>query len=463
VPATLNGNRLLLPPEIIAELDLEQGDLLAFVQRKEAVVLKKVGVQEQAGGCARIVDRETARQITRVAQTSPLPAQLLPALQAQYGDASLRYDVRTYLAGRPTLAAWKARKLIGSDGPDDGALREELAQVRLREQDEDGSWGGDVVRTARALRELGELGLASDAREVRAGVDWLLARPQSSANPGMFFLTDELVAKQAAVVESRAQGKGGRFREIKKSEQRLVMAGDDLINMPCGPRIMWPNALAIEALLGLGYEGQPRVRAALELMVTRDWCECGYQHGLSSWRDTKPVTDEQIAQFESECMAEYRYGGLRNVADLVKMDVTAKARVVHRREDGVDVYFLAMADHIQGCEAITTRAMSQVKDTRMRRFAEAHLWRFASRQRADGTFPPERYGSGFTREGLLQLFARYDHPVSKVVIVRSLPWIVEIQNADGSWGEGPRKDAATLAVLTALRVASAYLPHGLLS
>ena len=92
-----------------------------------------------------------------------------------------------------------------------------------------------------------------------------------------------------------------------------------------------------------------------------------------------------------------------------------------------------------------------------RRFAEAHLWRFAGfqledgGQRSAGKFPEERYGSGFSQIGILEAVARYDHPASRVILLRALPWIVDAQNNDGSWGGGSRKDVETLAVVRVLR------------
>jgi hypothetical protein len=95
----------------------------------------------------------------------------------------------------------------------------------------------------------------------------------------------------------------------------------------------------------------------------------------------------------------------------------------------------------------------------MRRFAEAHLWRFASRQHApDGAFASESYGTGFDQIGILEAVSRYDHPASKVMVLRALPWIVAAQNEDGSWGEAPTQDVSTLAVLRALSTICGYLP-----
>jgi hypothetical protein len=149
------------------------------------------------------------------------------------------------------------------------------------------------------------------------------------------------------------------------------------------------------------------------------------------------------------------------------MDLTRKTglrllRAAHSVEGTTDVYALHMPIHFQGCEVITTRAMSRVRDPTMRRFAESHLWRFASRQHApNGAFVHEKHGyCENSQPALLQVFAAYDHPASRVAIMRSLPWVVETQNGNGSWGEEPVCDAATFAVLGALDRAQDWLPSG---
>ena len=106
-------------------------------------------------------------------------------------------------------------------------------------------------------------------------------------------------------------------------------------------------------------------------------------------------------------------------------------------EQATKAYELEIDRHIQGCEFITTRSLASVRDAELRRFAEAHLWRFAGIQLADGLFPAERYGSGFGQIGILEAFARYPHhPITPVVILKSLPWLVAAQREDGSWSQG---------------------------
>ena len=55
------------------------------------------------------------------------------------------------------------------------------------------------------LQLLIDLGLTQDDKAVRDAANWLLARPQSEHNPGMFFGHDALVAEQAQIVAQREQ------------------------------------------------------------------------------------------------------------------------------------------------------------------------------------------------------------------------------------------------------------------
>ena len=82
---------------------------------------------------------------------------------------------------------------------DDVQLREQLTRERAGLQEDDGSWAHDPMLTARTIRELCELG-GTGSEPVERGAAWLLERPESEANPGMFFVTDRLVDRQAEIL-----------------------------------------------------------------------------------------------------------------------------------------------------------------------------------------------------------------------------------------------------------------------
>ncbi|UCD44682.1 MAG: hypothetical protein JSV27_11305 [Candidatus Bathyarchaeota archaeon] len=468
VEVPIRGRGIVLPIEAIARLGLEKGGLVGFVQRPGAIAVKRVELEEEGADFSSLFDLETPTVITRRVETNPLPEELLPALIERNRDLKLNHELEGFLKGRQTLEALKTREILGVPENSDTELREALTAQRLDKQESDGSWGGGVTATARMLREMAELDLNRDDPGVKSAAAWLLSRPESPHNPGMFFLRDELVGEQVELVERRTKQKTGsrpRFRKLLASENKLVAQGDPMIKKACGPRIMWPNSIVVEALLKAGYEDDERVQANLGMLSHGHWCECGYQHGRSGWRESRgTLTDEEITNLERKFINQYRFGhpGLSSLEELAEKDLAHKVgpklpRVSETEEDGVRRYPLYREGQVQGCELLTARALHLTKDERLRRLVEAYLWRLAAVQREDGRFHyigrSGRYVNNVFHEqqpGMLEFFARFDHPVSHVVIHRSLPWIVENQNEDGSWGQEPHRDVATLAVVRAL-------------
>lgn len=454
IPVAKN-NRIRLPKAALGKLAITEKSLVGIVQRRKAVAIKKFEVAEKEGGRARVVDLETTHRITRMAETNPMPEKLLPKLRSQYKDFELRHDVKGFLKGRRTFEAWEARKTLGIAEPSDEDLRKELIMERLGNQRNDGSWEGEVTVTARNLIELADLGMRNDANRIRLAVNWLTRRPQSSEHPGMFFAIDELVREQEGLMIDTREKEGSRK---KQDLLKLARKMDDLIGRPpCGLRMMWPTCLVLEALSRLGYERDERLERAQLTLISGRWCEA---HRLHRYRRNQceltvkelPMIGE-IERVERECIEQYRYGGVSGLKELETKYLASKMgekmmRAAHSSAGGVDAYPLRMPRRLQGCELRITRALSHVSDEKIRRLGEAHLWRFAGRQHSiDGSFVQKGH------EKYLEIFARYDHPVSKVVIMRSIPWIVNNQNQDGSWGARSDKDSSTLAVINALRLA----------
>jgi hypothetical protein len=178
-----------LPECALRRLGAQTGSHLAIVARQNAVAVKMVTVEERVGPPAELVDVETPFTLTRLVRAPPMPAQLLPQLRDEYRGCRLGGSIASFLAGRATLEAWKARGLLGVSDSDDAALRDALIEERVGSQATDGSWQGQVTRTARSLRELHDLDLAREDGPVARGAEWLLEQPESEHNPGMFFLS----------------------------------------------------------------------------------------------------------------------------------------------------------------------------------------------------------------------------------------------------------------------------------
>lgn len=460
-PAELRGGGVILPEDVLKTLQIEGGSSLATVQRDGAVALKKIVLEEKDGLQAQITDVETPLQITRVATTNLPPGQLLAALQKKYAGKKLKADVRKFLKGRQALAAWQARKLLDCPDADDARLQKQLIAERLARQEADGSWEGKVPTTARILKELAELGVSPRRKEAKAAAEWLLARDESPVNLGMFFLSDELVALQKKRLREHA-----RFRDRKDKEIRLAVEGHDLFRNCCGQRIMWPNAVVLDALIRMGYEKHPRVQTALKTTAVIRWCECGAQHGIGkvdnmpSPAEIEKRVDAVIAQMTARGSSEYRYGGLNGPEDVLRCTLP---RISHKAVRGKDVYTLVMPWYVDTCGLISMRAFAGIKDSRLRKRAEAGLGWLVGLQQPDGRIDcPRNFEFLHSADVVfLSTLAMFDHPISRVGIMRYAPWIVANQNRDGSWGDEEHKDAATLAMLQTLVAARDYLPKGM--
>lgn len=98
------------------------------------------------------------------------------------------------------------------------------------------------------------------------------------------------------------------------------------------------------------------------------------------------------------------------------------------------------------------KALSLARDREIGKLTDCQVWDFAGLLNIDDERITNVSGHRLTDRVvfMLQLFSRSELPVARLVIARLLPWIVRSQNEDGSWGEEPVKDAATLAVVSAL-------------
>ena len=116
----------------------------------------------------------------------------------------------------------------------------------------------------------------------------------------------------------------------------------------------------------------------------------------------------------------------------------------------------------EGCNIIMVRALNRTKNEKMKKILELYLWRYAGLQNfKDGTFSlnPHRIFTDI-QIVFLQIFLNYNQPISKVVILRALPWIIKNQNKDGSWGTELAKDTTTFTILSALLSLGEDLPSG---
>ena len=470
IPIELDSkNRICLSNEVLNILEVKRKTQVGLVERGNAVAIKAFKIAEEQGDCAGVIDIETDHNIVRKVETNPEVEQFLPILVERCRDTKLRYDVRAFLKERKNLQAWQARRALGSKEKSDKQLRQSLIEDRLNRQHKNGSWENHVPVTARNLSELADLGMTRKDGKIQKAIDWLIDRPQSKYNPGIWFATDELIREQAQVIKRRKQHKGKslreRFNQRKAEEVNLIRAGEPLAFKPCGPRISWPTALVLEALLKLGCENLERVQTALQtLAINPIWCDNSYQHGLSEWKRTKPPPMEALDVFIKYSIQSFKYGGICDLQELSRADMCHQPfhmrRVAQFSSRKGREYPLKMPNADLGCKIMMIRALNKVKNRILKKITEIYLWNYAGLQNnEDGSFNanPERTFTDLQLV-LLQIFSRYNHPVTRLVILRALPWILNNQNKDGSWGKEPYKDVATLAVVHSCVGLGDYLP-----
>ena len=273
------------------------------------------------------------------------------------------------------------------------------------------------------------------------------------------------MAQQERIAQLRSQGKKApELRTRNRNEMRQVARGNALYRMACAPRTMWPNAFATGALVNLGYEKHARVQRGLEMLLRGGWCGCGVPGAETLGREvTLADLDDRVRTWAGR----FRYGGLSDPSDLLKMDLTRKSgirmpRVSREARDGHERFVLRLPDDIGPCALVTAQALYRAKGKRIRKRLESSLWNFACQQNVpDGAVSYTRnaicFGSTY-QPAVLDTFARYDYPMCEAAIMKALPWIHQQQNSDGSWGAEDDRDAATGAVVSALARVQHLLP-----
>jgi hypothetical protein len=450
--------KVQIPEYLLQKLGISGKATICFIQRSNAVAIKRFDIKKVESDYPRIIDIETSYVVTRQVETIGDPVNIFEKLETEKNLLNIKINPIKYWNDQYTFNGWKARQIFDIENDNDKELKLELIQQRLSSQSENGSWKNELPHTAKVLIELKDLGLTSDHPQVKKAIYWLLEQPQSLHNPGMFFLSEDLVQKQIEVVDQRSKPTSGqrpRFRKRIKSEINQIREAVKLYYNACGPRIMWVNGIVMEALLLYGYESHERIQIALDTLAFGNWCECHYQHGKSSWKRKQSLTHAEIEDFCNQTLIEFKQGGLGNLNLLSSIQSrTFMLRLEERILEKHTEYLLRMPMPQQGCEYITVNALSQVSNDRINRLVEAHLWRFAALlynalQQPIMAAEGEKYS--LTIYFQLGVLVKYDSLPAKLGILYALPWIINNQNEDGTWGTENYRESATLVIMEAMK------------
>jgi hypothetical protein len=425
-------NRLQFPSEFLRKMGIKKDNLICFIERPKAVAIKNFSVKFSESTRPKIVDLETHKTVTRYVESFPEPKKLLKQLIESSQEITLDTNPLNYWKYKETFAAWKARTILGITDENDILLQKKIIQERFNDQKANGSWDDNIVLTAKNLLDLYDLGMSRNYPQIQEAISWLMDRPESPHNPGMFFLSDELIEEQQEIIAQRKEitkGPRPRFRKRLKSELRELTLMSPFYNNPCGPRIMWPNALVLEALLAFGYENHARVPTILETLAYGDWCECNYQHGIYDWKRKQPMSMQEVITFEKQTINEFLLGGIKNRGILYSDKLReALKRISEKKTGEITEYRIKLPTHIQGCELITAQALGRVQDEKLHLLAEAHLYRFAiamfnALRDPQGMLELKRYSlHPYT---FLRAITQFSSSPAKIGIYLLLPWIKE--------------------------------------
>ena len=126
-------------------------------------------------------------KVTRISYTNPIPESVVGGYKKKYKHNPFTDTLKKYIQNRETYESVIARKYLNCLSSGDKRLIKKLIQQRIENQQPDGSWDTDLVRTSKILRELKELGVPEQHESVKKGIAWILEQAESEYNPGMFF------------------------------------------------------------------------------------------------------------------------------------------------------------------------------------------------------------------------------------------------------------------------------------
>jgi hypothetical protein len=459
------GSQVPVPDWVVEQLSLGAGGWVCITQREGQLYLKRLDLVErptQIPGWI-VIDTFGDTAVTRTYSRCSDPDSIrLEDLEEWLGKMGrFRHDPLVPFLKMNDLLGLLARKtFLGGfrDGDLDvvQARREEIAGA----QQEKGSWGGSVLRTAANLIRLLELDATMQDSAVERAAQWLLERLEPAGLPGMFMVSEELVQRYNQwKTKPGAKGRPHR-RESKGELQDFFGSVDYAINYAldaCELRLTWTSALVLEALLRCRLHEEPRVVRAINTLFALSghggWCGCGYldarvniaaAEGTADWNPPLPQQNSphHIDWFPKE----------RDI-----LQATCDDRLL-ALEIGPRKALLVKSWHNTGlCTMVMHRALSYHPRYAGSTWEVMDALRLAYCQSAYGTWGDMVYCSS-----MLGFLSRLTHPLAAFLVLRSVPWLIRAQGADGMWeeravetdGKGcppPTKAESSFLILCALK------------
>jgi hypothetical protein len=459
------GPQIPVPDWAVEQLSLGAKDLVCITKREGRLYLKRLDLVErptQIPGWVVIDifgDGVVTRTYSRRSDLDSIrPADLCEWLSKM---GSLRHDSLAPFEQMDGLLGLLARKTFLG-----GFTDEDLDAVQARRQEiagaqqENGSWGDGVLGTAANLIRLLELDATMQDSAVERAAQWLLELPEPAGLPGLFMVSEGLVQRYNQwKTKPGAKGRPHR-RESRGELQDFFASVDYTINYAldaCELRLTWTSALVLEALLRCGLHEEPRVVRAINTLFALSghggWCGCGYLDAkvniaaVEETVDWNPPLPQQNSPHHFDWFPEEK--------DILQSTCDGHQQAL---EIGPRKALLVKFWHNTGlCTMVMHRALSYHPRYAGSTLEVMDALRLAYCQSAYGTWGDMVYLSS-----MLGFLSRLTHPLAAFLVLRSVPWLIREQGADGLWeekaidpdGKGcppPAKAESSLLILRALK------------
>jgi hypothetical protein len=445
VPNGAGGPKAQLPGWIRERLAAAPGNIFCIIERDRRYYLKKLLLTErptQIPVCM-VTDSFDKDVVHRIYTNSPDIQQIsYPTLEQIFTHTGkFRHDPLVPFKEMNGRIGFLARKeFLGGMTKSDQEQASMYCQQIAQRQSDNGSWDDNIMTTAFNLIKLIEAGATMKDAALEKGSAWLLSTPEPLGFPGLFMLTEKLTTRFNAWKIKQTRGKSNRpHRKTTDNEANKYLQDRDRLSSisakPCELRLTWTSAIAIEALLRCGLYEESRVVQAINTLMTIgrgwSWCGCGYFDSRNCnyiQASTEPIDFNRFPILNRNLpysldwyMTRQRIASLVcNNYDWSALDLgNGKALLVKR--------FRSTGE----CSLVVRRALSFHPQYHGSNFETNVALTSTWFQGADGTWGDAYLSTMF---GILE---RTVHPLSALLVLRSIPMLIREQRKDGFWSERP--------------------------
>jgi len=431
-----------LPEWAVAQLGLDPQGYVCVSQRNGSRFLRRFSLEEgrtTVPGRVIIDSFENAVARRRHFSSTALDDISPDLVNDLLGRIScLKYDPLTAFGHLDGSIGFMARiefAELGLENPQkEREFTEQVTDELTSSQLADGSWGDEVVTTAFDLLRFIELGESRENSAVDRAVDWLLNTPEPLGLPGFFMATLELLREHN---EDRSRGESGliyakvnRKGAARKYRQiwDIYNSNADVFAGNCEAAYVTVTAVALESLLRLGLEDEPRVRRAINTLLrlwNGRWCGCAVDGRDIPALDSSPDFSMHPIPNDNKTLYRLRwFTDERQIRDW-------NPRVGHRfwDLDEGQVLVESLSVGMGDCTFAVHRALSYHPDYRHSNLETIAALEYSRRQSALGGWgntPPSR---------MLDQLRRLSHPLAAFLTLRTIPLLRRTQAEDGLWDD----------------------------